>query len=140
MAIIEKGLFFWDPHAIRDFKENDKYFIIITDGNYEDDLLVCFSLNTEKRMDKYNVLCNRRSAKFILSPDIHKFSFLKKFTSLNLDEPCLYSVKELFENHIKILEQDKAGIELLRQIKNCIDYGYLLPKHIALIKASFNSN
>jgi hypothetical protein len=110
---------------------------VLTDGDSDDDLLVCFSLNTEKRMDKYNVLCNKKSAKFILSPEIHKFTFLKKFTSLNLDEPCLYSVKELFENHIKICEKDKAGIELVRQIKNCIDNGYLLPKHIFLIKDSF---
>lgn len=140
MAIIEKGSFFWDPHAVRDFREKDKYFIVLTDGDYEDDLLVCFSLNTEKRMDLYNVLCNRKSAKFILSPDLHRFSFLKKFTSLNLAEPCLYSAKELFETDIKILEQDKAELELLRQIKNCIDNGYLLPKHIALIKNSFSSN
>ncbi len=88
-------------------------------------------------MDKYNVLCNKKSQKFILSPDLHKFSFLKNFTALNLDQPCLYSVKELFENHIKVFEKDKASIELLRQIRNFIDEGYLLPKHISLIKSSF---
>lgn len=139
MGIIEKGLFFLDYHATRDFKEKAKFLIVFTDGEYEDDVLVCFSLNTEQRMDLYHVGCNKKKAKFILSPDLQKFSFLDKFTYIKLDEPLFYSVEELFGQNIKIFEKDKADIELLRQIKNCIDTGYLLTRQIELIKNSFNS-
>jgi hypothetical protein len=140
MGIIEKGLFFWDPHATKNFEENDKYFIVMSDGEYEDDILICFSLNTEKRMDIYHVGCNKGKAKFILSPDKYKFSFLKKFTALNLHTPSQYKVSELFNDEIKVYEHDKANEELLRQIKNCIDEGYLLPREIELIKKSFIVN
>lgn len=57
MAIIEKGTFFLDPNACRNFREKPKYFIVLTDGESEDDKLICFSLNTEHRMDIYHLSC-----------------------------------------------------------------------------------
>lgn len=137
MGIIKKGLFFLDHHAQRDFKEKPKYFIVFTDGDLSDDELVCFSLNTEHRMDLYNVQCNKNKAKFILSPKLHPFSFLTEYSALRLDEPCLYRVEELFGDQFMVFENDIAPNLLLRQIKNCIDEGYLLPKHILLIKNSY---
>jgi len=138
MDTIKKGLFFLDYQAQRDFKKKAKYFIVFTDGDLLDDELVCFSLNTEHRMDLYRILCNKNKAKFILSSSVHKFSFLTEFSTLMLNEPCIYRVEELFSDRFEVFENDIASIELLRQIRNCIDDGYLLPKHILLIKNSFS--
>lgn len=139
MAIIEKGTFFLDLHATKNFEENDKFMLVMSEAEFEDDVLLCFSLNTEHRMDLYHVGCNGRKAKFILSPDLDKFSFLKRFTYLKLDEPLIYKVKELFEDSIKVYESDKANEILLRQINNCIDRGYLTPKQVEILKQTYNS-
>jgi len=52
-----------------------------------------------------------------------------------LNKEVVYSLKEIYEPHIKIL--DKADEMLVRQIKNCINWDYILPKHKKLILDSF---
>ena len=139
MAIIEKGQFFKDNKAVKlDTEPKSKYFITLTQGNEEDDPLLCFVLNTEDRMDLYKVGCNKKKEKFILSPDIQNFTFLKNFSAIMLLGAQTYKVFELFENDgIEVLEKDIADDELLRQIKNCIDINNLLPKEKELLDENY---
>jgi hypothetical protein len=136
MATIERGQFFIDHRALKNGKQKAKFFIALTDGDFDDDSIICFVINTEHRMDLYNVGCNRTKQRFILFKDIHKFEFLKSPSSIMLDEACRYFVKEFYEDNIGILD-DKADENLCRQIKNCIDEGYILPSLMKLIKECY---
>lgn len=133
MATIEKGQFFLDHQALKQGETKAKYFIVLNDGEIDDDELVCIVMNTEHRMDLYHVGCNKEKQKFVLYKDEHKFDFLKNPSSLILDEPRLYKVEEFYENNINILE-DIADETLCRQIKNCVDEKYWLPKFTQLVK------
>lgn len=138
MATIEKGQFFLDHKAIKDGQSKAKFFIALTEAELDDEKIVCFVINTEKRMDIYQVLCNRKKQKFVLSPDIHKFSFLENFSSIMLDEPCFYFVNEFYEDGLDLLD-DIAEETLCRQINNCIDIGYLLPGFTKLLKENYKN-
>lgn len=133
MATIEKGQFFLDHQALKEGETKAKYFIVLTDGNLDDDEVICIVMNTEHRMDIYHVGCNHEKQKFVLYKEEHEFDFLEKPSSLMLDEPRTYWVKEFYEDHLKILD-DKADENLCRQIKNCVDINYWLPRQAQLLK------
>ncbi|HET56789.1 MAG TPA: hypothetical protein ENN33_16475 [Ignavibacteria bacterium] len=133
MTTIEKGQFFLDHKALKQGKTKAKYFIVLNDGENDDDELVCIVLNTEHRMDLYKVGCNKEKQKFVLYKEHHKFDFLKEPSSLILDDPRIYQVKEFYFDNILILD-DIADENLCRQINNCINYNHLLPKIARLLK------
>lgn len=133
MATFEKGQTFLDLGAINFYGEKGKYFIALSDAEYDDDLIVCFVMNTEKRMDKCHLHCNRELQKFIIKPNT--FSFIKDYTAIMLILPCCYYLKEMYEPRIRLL--DIADETLCRQIKNCIDWNEIPPKFKFLIKQSF---
>lgn len=136
MASIDKGQFFIDFEALKNGEQKSKFFIALTDGYADDDSIICFVINTEHRMDLYNIGCNRCKQKFILFKDIHQFEFLKEPSSIMLQEPRCYFVKDFYHDNIKVLN-DKADDILCRQIKNCIDVGYIIPKFMKVIKACY---
>ena len=138
MATIDRGQFFLHHHAIKDGKQKAKYFIALTEGELDDDRVICFVLNTENRMDLYRVGCNKNKQKFVLYNEIHRFEFLEKPSSIMLDEPCCYWVKEFYEDKITIL-RDKADEKLCREIKNCIDEGYILPSLMKQIRDNYKN-
>jgi len=138
MATIDKGQFFLDHHALKDGKQKAKFFIALTEGDTDDESVICFVINTEHRMDLYKIECNRSKQRFILFKDVHKFEFLEKPSSIMLDEACQYFIKEFYDDHIKILD-DKADETLCRQIKNCIDEGYILPAFMRKIKENYKN-
>lgn len=136
MATIDKGQFFLDFTALKNGVSKAKYFITLTEGNEDEDSIICFVINTEHRMDLYNVGCNGNKQRFILFKDIHKFEFLKNPSSVMLDEACQYFIEEFYGDNLKILD-DKADETLCRQIKNCIDEGYILPSFMSKIKENY---
>lgn len=138
MATIDKGQFFLDHHALKDGEKKAKFFIALTEGDLDDEAIICFVINTEHRMDLYKIECNRTKQRFILFKDVHKFEFLEKPSSIMLDDAYQYFVKEFYTDQIKILD-DKASETLCRQIKNCIDEGYILPKLMKKIKAEYKN-
>lgn len=133
MAEFEIGHTFLDLKATNFYGEKGKYFIALSSAEYDDDPIICFVMNTENRMDKYHLDCNRGNQKFILAPN--KFSFIKNHTSIMLSQPVQYSLRGIYEDNIKLL--DKADILLCRQIKNCIDWNYIPHKFAELINSSF---
>ena len=133
MAEFDIGQTFLDKRAVNFYREKSKYFIALSSANYDDDPIICFSMNTEKRMDKYHYNCNKKHQRFIIKPNV--FSFIKNNTSIMLDSPCQYFLKEMYLDQIKLL--DKAEELLCRQIKNCIDWNYIESKFAKLIKACF---
>ncbi|MBU0561455.1 MAG: hypothetical protein KKD86_15105 [Bacteroidetes bacterium] len=138
MPTIPKGQFFMDLYAMKDGESKPKYFIAMTEGEYDDDEIISMVLNTEHRLGIYRVGCNSKKQKYVLLPDNHDFSFLKNPTSIMLSEPCCYYTEEFYESRIKLYEI--ADENLLRRIKNCIDFGYMLPRWAKLIKDSFKFN
>jgi len=52
-----------------------------------------------------------------------------------LNREVCYRLEEMYSDKIQLL--DKAPDELCRQIKNCIDWDFITPKHVSLIKNSF---
>jgi hypothetical protein len=134
MADFEKGQTFLDHQAINHTgKPKAKYFISLSNANDFDDYVICFVMNTEHRFEKYAYNCNYNAHRFIIRPKT--FSFIINNTSIMLNQEVVYSLKEIYEPHIKIL--DKADDLLVRQIKNCINWDYILPKHKKLILDSF---
>jgi len=138
MATIDRGQFFLDFKAVKSGNEKAKFFIALTEGTDDDDSIICFVINTEHRMDLYNVNCNRSKQRFILFKDVHKFEFLKNPSSIMLDDACQYFIAEFYEDNLKILD-DKADEILCRQIKNCIDEGYILPAFMKKIKENYKN-
>ena len=138
MPSIPKGQFFLDLIATKHGQQKGKFFIALTEGEFDDDRLICFVLNTENRMDLYRDGCNKAKGKFILLPDNHDFGFLINPTSIMLNEPCCYLVKEFYED--RIIMKKVADEKILREIKNCIDNGYLLPWMIKDIKSNYRIN
>jgi hypothetical protein len=110
-----------------------KYFIGLSNGCFDDDLLVCFVLNTEHGMDKYKLDCNPISEKFIIPAKT--FSFITDFTAIMLHREVIYYLREMYEFNIRLL--DKASDVLSRQIKNCICRDHIAPKMYTLITDSF---
>lgn len=133
MAEFEIGQTFLDLKSTNLYVQKAKYFISLSSADNEDDEIVCFVMNTENKMEKYHVGCNRQAQKFILLPD--SLSFIINPTSIMLAEPARYYFREIYENNIKLL--DKADLLLCRQIKNCINWDYISVKFANLIDASF---
>lgn len=135
MAEFEKGLTFHDKTATNFDGEKGKYFIGLTDAEFEDDIIVSFVINTEHRMDKYRIGCNKEAEKYILEPK--QFSFLKNYSSIMLDQSCGYLLKEMYEKNIELFYDDKADDNLCRRIKNCINFDSIPTKYSILIKECF---
>lgn len=133
MAEFERGQTFLDLKATNYQGTKGKYYIGLSNADYDDDVIVCFVFNTENRMDNYHLHCNDNVQKFIVGPAT--FSFIEKYSSIMLNLPCYYSFKAICNSSIKLL--DKANDELSRQIKNCIDWSYIPLKFQPLIKQSF---
>jgi hypothetical protein len=133
MADFERGQTFLDLAAVNIEGSTDKYYIGLSNADYDDDIIVCFVFNTEHRMDKYHLGCNKDKQKFIIAPKT--FSFIKDYTSIMLNREVCYRLEEMYSDKIQLL--DKAPDELCRQIKNCIDWDFITPKHVSLIKNSF---
>jgi hypothetical protein len=134
MADFNRGQTFFDLSATNLQGTKGKYFIAMSNAEDEDDLIVCFVMNTEHRMDKYHLHCNKESQRFIIAPST--FSFISVHTSIILVKEVFYQFYELFQDNIKLL--DSASETLTRQIKNCIDWNFITPKAARLIKESFN--
>ena len=133
MADFNKGQTFLDIAAVNYYSSKPKYFITMSDADYDDDLIVCFVMNTEHRTDKYRVGCNKDYQRFIIEPGT--FSFVTEHTSIMLLRESLYKYSEMYGDKIKLL--DIAGDLLVRQIRNCIDWNNLTAKATRLIKDSF---
>jgi len=133
MADFNKGQSFLDTSAVNYFSSKPKYFITMSDADYDDDLIVCFVMNTEHRMDKYKIGCNKDYQRFIIKPGA--FSFVTEYTSVMLFKESFYKYSEMRESTIKLL--DMANDLLIRQIRNCIDWTDLTPRATKLIKDSF---
>ena len=133
MAEFNKGQTILDLSATNMVGTKGKFFIALSDADDVEDEIVCFVMNTEKRMEYYHKLCNKEKGKFIIEPGT--FSFIKDNTAIMLKKEVYYKFNEMFDMNIKLL--DVANDLLLRQIKNCIEFKYLLEKGIELIKNSF---
>ncbi len=133
MAEFERGQTFLDLAAESHRGTKGKFFIALSSADYDDDIIVCFVFNTEHRMDKYHVGCNKDVQKFIVAPKA--FSFIDKYSSIMLHQACCYKLIEMYSDKIRLLE--KADDQLCRQIKNCIDWNFVPAKFVPLIKDSF---
>ena len=133
MADLNKGQTFLDLSATNYYGTKGKFFIALSNAEVENDLVVCFVMNTEKRMNKYHLLCNKNHQRFIIAPKT--FSFISEYTSIMLVKEVFYEYSEFFQDHIKL--KDVADDILVRQIKNCLDFNYLTQKATRLIKDSF---
>lgn len=134
MADIEIGQTFLDRKAVNFYGQKGKYFIALSCADCDGDEFACLVMNTERRMEKYQLYCNRQAQKFILSPGT--FPFITTHTSIMLSTPCLYKYEEMYQDNIELL--DRASKVLCRQIKNCIDWGFIQVKIAKYIKLSFN--
>jgi len=133
MADFNKGQTFFDECAVNYEGTKGKYYIALSDADNDDDLIVCFVMNTENRMDKYHLLCNKDKQRFIISPGT--FTFIKRYTSIMLMREVFYKYSEIYQDNIKLL--DLTDDNLVRQIKNCIDWNYISEKAKNIIKQSF---
>jgi hypothetical protein len=133
MADFEKGQTFLDLKATNFSGTKGKYYIALSDAEDDDDRIISFVMNTENRMDKCRIGCNKKLQKYILKPG--DFSFIKNYTAIMLELPVQYSLSEMYEDNIKLL--DKADDNLCRQIKNCIDFNYIPVKFAQIIKTCF---
>ncbi len=135
MAVFEKGQTFLDKKALDFSGVSPKYFIALSNADYPDDKVICFVMNSENEMDKYHFNCNRDKFRFIIKKNT--FSFINRPTSIMLIKEVIYTFEEICQSNIKLL--DVANDLLTRQIKNCIDWNFLLPKSKELIINSFKS-
>jgi len=133
MADFNKGQTFLDKAATNYQGTKGKYFIALSDAEYDDDLIVCFVMNTENRMDQYNSLCNKDKQRFIISPGT--FTFITRHTSIMLVKEAFYKYSEIYRDNVKLL--DMADDNLVRQIKNCIDWNYISIKAKDIIRQCF---
>jgi hypothetical protein len=133
MPILERGQTFINHTSTLGEITKAKYFIAMNNADNDNDPVVCFVFNTENYEQYYKHQCIKPLVKFNIEPNT--FSFIKNYTSIMLKIPVDYKLHELFKSNIDFL--DKADELLQRQIKNCIDFGYLLPKHAELIKSAF---
>lgn len=134
MAEFERGLTFLDKKSSNIQGTKPKYFIAMNNANYEDDIVVCFVMNTEHNIEKYKLKCNKHKGKFILQPS--ELSFVTEFTSIMLKQPVRYTFYEIINS--KTIKMQETAPELMqREIKNCIDFGYIYDDWAKLIKDSF---
>jgi len=135
MADFSKGQTFLDLQSVNIDGTKGKYFISLSDANFDDDEIICFVMNTEHYMERYKVNCNKKFQRFIIVSGT--FSFITKNTSIMLEKEWYYKYSEMYVEKIKIL--DLAPDILTRQIKNCIDWGYILPRARKIIEDCFKS-
>jgi hypothetical protein len=133
MAGVERGQTFLDKHATNIQHSKHKYFIALSSAESEGDQVVCFVMNTELRASSLWPHCNREIGKFVLGPA--ELSFITHETSIMLKKEVYYEYEDFFSDDIMLFEI--ASETLQRQIKNCIDFDYLLPHGTKLIKDSF---
>lgn len=76
MADFEIGQIFLDKKATNHQGTKGKYYISLSDAEYDDDEIICFVFNTENHMYKYKYGCNKEDQKYILKSN--SFTFLKK--------------------------------------------------------------
>jgi hypothetical protein len=134
MPLWEAGTTFLDFHATNIHGQKPKYYISLNNADDEDDVLVSFVFNTERRMDLYHTGCNKGKGKFVVVPG--SISFISEHSSIMLALPAYYLLKEIIDNSsVKILE--KVGEKLLREIKNCLDLKHVIQKYHSRIKDSF---
>jgi len=133
MAEFEIGQTFLDLKATNFSGTKGKYYIALSNADFDDDLIISFVMNTENRMEKYKYGCNKDAQKFVIAPKT--FSFIDRDTSIMLDQPVCYKLIEIYGRSIKLL--DRADETLCRQIKNCIDLNYIPVKFANIIKACF---
>lgn len=133
MAELDVGQTFYDKEAADIAGQKGKYLIALSSAEYDDDDIICFVMNTENMMHKYTFGCNKRYGKFIIQPNA--FSFIVNNTSIMLIKSSRYYMREMYGGNINLHEV--AELLLCRQIKNCIDWNYIPPKHETLIKESF---
>jgi hypothetical protein len=118
MAEFNKGQTFLDTQATNICGTKGKYFIALTDADYEDDEIVCFYFNTEHRMDLYLPGCNSKKLRYIIQEG--ELQFIKCPSSVMLGFATIYKLEEICNcNSIKLLEI--ADELLCRKIKNCLD-------------------
>lgn len=134
MATIDCGQFFLDHNASKNFQQKAKYFIALSDADDEDDIMICFVINT----DKFNLPahCNKNKNKYVLDPKIHCFSFLKHKSSIMLSEPCFYKAGELINTNSITILNDVADENLQREISNCIDKNNITQRFLKYLKYS----
>lgn len=131
----EKGQTFLDKAAINIQGKKPKYFIALTSANEPDDIVICFVINTENRMELYKEACNKAKGKYILKPK--ELTFITNHSSIMLDLPCKYYLKELGEKTVELFEI--ADDTLCRQIKNCLNFDNINPKFGDMIKKCFKT-
>lgn len=134
MAEFNRGQTFLDRKSSNFDGTKGKYFIALSNAEYTDDYIICFVMNTEHNMNNLHYNCNKNEGKFIIKPDT--FSFISNNTSIMLKQPVCYTLDEMYKDNIKLFNEI-ADEELQRQIKNCLDFGYIPIKFAHYIKESF---
>jgi len=133
MAEFERGQTFLDKKASNIQGTKGKFFIAMNNADDEDDSIICFVMNTENNIEKYQLKCNKQKSRFIIKPN--ELSFIKNYTSIILKSAYNYKLSEILTSQFKLL--DIAPETMQREIKNCIDFNYLLDNESKLIKSSF---
>lgn len=134
MAEFERGQTFIDLKSSNINQTKAKYFIALSNANYEDDEIICFVMNTEQRMNLFNYDCNKNAGKFIIPNGT--FKFIDRDTSIMLRTETYFLFSEILNSSsIKLLEI--ADEQLQRKIKNCIDFNFIPPKAKKIILDSF---
>jgi hypothetical protein len=134
MSLFDAGTTFLVKRSTNLQGTKPKYFIGMNNGDEEDECIISFVFNTEKRMDLHHLHCNKDKQKFIIEPST--FSFINVYSAIILSVPNFFSLKEILcEKEIKIM--DTAPELLSRQIKNCIDWSYIPIKYHQIIKQCF---
>lgn len=135
MEEFERGQTFHHKKATNFDGQKGKYFIGLTDAEYDDDEIVCFVINTEHHMHRYTYNCNREAQKYIIAPQT--FSFIKDDSAIMLGQACFYLMTEMYESDIELL--DKADELFCRKIKNCIDMNSIEPIFQRVIKECYKN-
>jgi hypothetical protein len=132
----KRGQTFIDKKAANIQGSKPKYFISLTDACEPNDELICFVINSENKMYNLREACNKEKRKYVLKPK--DLTFIEHYSSIMLDMPSRYYLKELFGKDCDRL--DVADELLCRQIKNCIDFNAIPSKYGDLIKACFKQS
>ena len=136
MAEFERGQTFIDLKSPNIQGTKPKYFIALNNADFDDDLIICFVMNTEHHFSKYHLKCNKEKSRYILKAK--DLTFITDYTSIILNLPHRFTLEEIANSsHIKL---EEIAPELMqREIKNCIDFGYIREDWAKLIKESFKN-
>ena len=75
MAEFEIGQTLLDKQSTNFDGTKGKYFIALSSADYDNDPIICFVMNTERKMSKYHYNCNKKNQRFIIKPET--FSFIR---------------------------------------------------------------